>query len=181
MHCLLGILGGLRHATSMYGTYEGGPNQMELYTMSNNSSNTKIDQMGDTSRRVSLSRTSTWEDDITLAPHGERKGSVQSNMTAQTAVEPSPSQGEKSKGDRACSPVVAVTGNEGKQEGRAWWHPISLFWLLVENWFLIGIAVFIALAYKFPDVGKEGGGKWFCLFPMIDKLTISDQSRVYRA
>jgi len=40
---------------------------------------------------------------------------------------------------------------------RPWYHPKSLFQLALDNWFLIGIFVFIIIASQAPSVAKTGG------------------------
>lgn len=41
---------------------------------------------------------------------------------------------------------------------RSWYHPISLLKTLLGYWFLIGMGIFILLAWAFPSVGKKYGG-----------------------
>ncbi|KAK4689929.1 vacuolar protein sorting-associated protein 54, partial [Tremellales sp. Uapishka_1] len=47
--------------------------------------------------------------------------------------------------------------NKDIEQGRAWYHPTSLFWWAVQNWFLIGIGVVVVLAWRWPQVAKDGG------------------------
>ena len=42
---------------------------------------------------------------------------------------------------------------------RKWYHPLSLLWIALDNWFLIGIGIVIALASQFPQVMESGGCK----------------------
>ena len=48
---------------------------------------------------------------------------------------------------------------DGEPSGRKWYHPLRLLMLFIKNWFLIGMAVLITLAWRFPNVGREGGGE----------------------
>jgi len=57
-------------------------------------------------------------------------------------------------------PPAEVRKETVEERKRAWYHPLSLFHLAVDNWFLIGIFVFIILASQFPDVAKSGGREW---------------------
>ncbi|WRT65755.1 uncharacterized protein IL334_002703 [Kwoniella shivajii] len=40
---------------------------------------------------------------------------------------------------------------------KKWYHPLKVFGILVDNWFLIGIGVSIVLAWRFPNVAADGG------------------------
>jgi sodium/bile acid cotransporter 7 len=119
------------------------------HTNSSSSSTTKLDQLEAGSRH--FSRTSTWDDSDTIVPDQSRKGSLPLTETITSTYDPDhPSP----PNEKNASTDVHV---EEEKSGRAWYHPISLFWTAVDNWFLIGIAVFITLAFLFPAVGKEGG------------------------
>ncbi|OCF75057.1 sodium/bile acid cotransporter 7-B/bile acid cotransporter 7-B [Kwoniella mangroviensis CBS 8886] len=40
---------------------------------------------------------------------------------------------------------------------KKWFHPFKILGFLLDNWFLIGIGVSIALAWRFPNVAADGG------------------------
>lgn len=54
-------------------------------------------------------------------------------------------------------PPAEVPGGTVEEKKRSWYHPKALFQLALDNWFLIGIFVFIVLASQFPSVAKAGG------------------------
>jgi sodium/bile acid cotransporter 7 len=54
-------------------------------------------------------------------------------------------------------PPADVRKETVEERKRTWYHPLSLFQLALDNWFLIGIFVFIILASQFPAVAKTGG------------------------
>jgi len=54
-------------------------------------------------------------------------------------------------------PPAEVRGETVEEKRRSWYHPKALFQLALDNWFLIGIFVFIILASQFPSVAKTGG------------------------
>lgn len=115
------------------------------HSKSNFSSTTRIDQLEAGSKE--LSRSTTWDDAATIVPSEERKQSVATTNTVETVVQ---QEGEKQVD-------VAIQDIKEEEGQRPWYHPISLLWLAVDNWFLIGIAVFVTLAWRFPEVGREGG------------------------
>ncbi|KAK9377351.1 SBF-like CPA transporter family-domain-containing protein [Lipomyces chichibuensis] len=53
--------------------------------------------------------------------------------------------------------MAAETSPEGKDKPKAVKFLLKVFWFLVSEWFVIGMGVFIALAYKFPTVAKNYG------------------------
>ena len=116
----------------------------------------ELDRSNASSR--SLSRTSTWADDaVTIATAGDRKGSLPRSDTLVTEAGLNITSDKQHVEAVENRTIEIIPPTPSTKEGRSWYHPISLFWLCVDNWFLIGIAVFITLAYEFPQVGKEGG------------------------
>lgn len=121
------------------------------------------------SRRSSFSLASTRydsENQPTVIPDHSRKssrGSIGRFDTIETVVdrypEPASEQAEKSAAYTSTHVEVAPSTDGSADISRSWYHPISLFWLAVDNWFLIGIAVFITLAWRWPELGKDGGSE----------------------
>lgn len=67
--------------------------------------------------------------------------------------------------EKPSTKTVDVIEEEGgasdpMQMTRAWWHPVSLLWSALDNWFLICLGVLVVLAWRFPDVGRNGGCEW---------------------
>jgi len=121
------------------------------------------------SSRSSLSGASTRydvENHPNVVPDQSRKssrGSIGRFDTIETVVdrtaEPTESREKAEAANTTTRVEVAAVTLEAPRHSRPWYHPISLFWLVVENWFLIGIAVFISLAWRWPELGKDGGSE----------------------
>ncbi len=47
----------------------------------------------------------------------------------------------------------------GRGSARRWYHPLPILSTIVDQWFLVGIAVVIVLAWRFPHVGMEHGSE----------------------
>jgi hypothetical protein len=74
-----------------------------------------------------------------------------------------PSENEKGAvvhTEEAGLPEDPMGGNTAAstKPSRLWYHPISLLKTLLGYWFLIGMGIFILLAWAFPSVGKKYGG-----------------------
>jgi len=67
-------------------------------------------------------------------------------------------------------PPAEVRKETVEERKRAWYHPLSLFQLALDNWFLIGIFVFIVLASQFPNVAKTGGREWSFSVPCSNDM-----------
>jgi sodium/bile acid cotransporter 7 len=151
--------------------------------MSNSSSCTRIDEIAPIpSNPATLSRSSTWgEDALTIAPAGERKGSLPRSDTLGTIVEPRVHGDAKEVAVVRHQSVSLESSHRIDESGnrRSWWHPVSLLWLAVENWFLISLAVLVTLAWRFPDVGKKGGGRSNPTI-VVRRLTSSATCRIHR-
>lgn len=62
--------------------------------------------------------------------------------------------------NRHAAPITAsADGGENVEKKRPWYHPSMILDFLIGNWFLIGIGVVIVLAWRFPHVAADGGGK----------------------
>ncbi|KAK9320772.1 SBF-like CPA transporter family-domain-containing protein [Lipomyces orientalis] len=53
--------------------------------------------------------------------------------------------------------MAAETAPEKEEKPKAVKLLLKVFWFLVSEWFVIGMGVFVALAYKFPSVAKNHG------------------------
>ena len=120
------------------------------------------------SHATDLYCTSTFNDGCGNTDSGTRKDSVATIDSMMTAVDSTAPQCAK-RGDEKhierqptlAESVFAVDEVASTATERPWWHPVSLLWTLVENWFLIGLGVFVVLAWAFPTVGMDGGGECF--------------------
>lgn len=63
--------------------------------------------------------------------------------------------------NRHAAPITASAdaGGGNVEKKRPWYHPSMILDFLIGNWFLIGIGVVIVLAWRFPHVAADGGGK----------------------
>jgi hypothetical protein len=61
--------------------------------------------------------------------------------------------------DEPAGPHARPSSSEvtDRPTARPWYHPIRLLNYLIEQWFIVGIGVFIVLAWRFPQVAKDDG------------------------
>jgi hypothetical protein len=145
------------------------------------------------SHATGLSQTSTINDENGgIDEGGARKGSVATIDSMRTAVDDTADFGGKSDKEMQSQEeelqtqleVAPVETNIGEDDStsalkRPWWHPISLAWLVLENWFLVGLGTLVVLAWAFPKVGMDGGCE--LTVPLIAyQLTVRHPSRIHR-
>ena len=111
------------------------------------------EQSSPISRRTSFSQASTRINPSELESGGEDRRTQSDTSSVPSNIR------EKDTRVNVEEPPTPPEPTAAEHTPRPRWHPISLAWLVFENWFLGCIPIFIILAWQFPQVGRDGGCK----------------------